>query len=122
MLTPSDEEAIAEYMGWITEPYWWCVKCDEEKAWHHVTNDGRCTDCSCAVIVKGEYNFDLNDAGLCVEKMVEKGDLEDFEYYINSLSPSSYRFYGSVAILWFSGLFNPDNFFTAMSAWVRRAA
>jgi len=116
MLSPEDKQLIAEYMGWITEPYWWCVKCDEEKAWHHVTNDGRCTECSCAVIVKGEYNFDLNDAGLCVEKMVEKGDWSDFISYILSNKHFNHTIVQSYMIAW---LFNPDNFFSAMASWLR---
>jgi len=125
MILSSDEAAIAEYMGWITEPYWWCVKCDEEKAWHHVTNDGRCTDCSCAVIVKGEYNFDLNDAGLCVSRMVEKGDWAKFlRAVFTEETNADYRFKAHSGLwIWpddyMQWLFNPENFFSAMASWLR---
>ena len=91
-MTPSDKAAIAGYMGWEIEFDYYV--------------DHR---------IKKAINFDLNDAGLCVEKMVEKGDLEDFEYHVIHCHLSAT---GSMT----QWLFNPENFFTAMSAWVRRAA
>jgi len=61
MLTPSDKQVIAEYMGWFKHIYFY--KYDEPIYFQ----EG----------VAGDIVFDLNDASLCVSRMVEKGDWED---------------------------------------------
>jgi hypothetical protein len=61
-MTDSDKELIADYMGWR-----WC------KLRERYTR-----------VVDGErivINWDMNDAGLCVQKMVEKGDWEEFDLF-----------------------------------------
>ena len=91
MLSPEDKQLIAEYMGW-------------RKPLGIVVNT--------MTIYPDAHSFDLNDAGLCVEKMVEKGELEDFEYHVihyHLLATDS-------MVQW---LFNPDNFFSAMASWLR---
>ena len=102
MLSPEDKQLIAEWMGWEH---------------HNVFN------CYCR---RGEQvdpviNFDSNDASLCVEKMVEKGDWEGFEdcmadiflfnFELECICDNHARY-----IAW---LFNPDNFFQAMAEWLR---
>ena len=62
------------------------------------------------------HPLDLNDASLCVEKMVEKGDWSDFISYILSNKHFNHTIVQSYMIAW---LFNPDNFFSAMASWLR---
>lgn len=64
-------------------------------------------------------HFDLNDAALCVVKMMEKGDWDVF--YQNGM--------GQYALIdgrsgikqqdYVAWLFNSQNFFAAMAAWLR---
>jgi len=58
------------------------------------------------------HPLDSNDASLCVQKMVEKGDLEDFEYHVIH----NHLLCTDSMTQW---LFNPDNFFSAMASWLR---
>jgi len=100
MLTPSDKQVIAEYMGWFKHIYFY--KYDEPIYFQ----EG----------VAGDIVFDLNDAGLCVEKMVEKRDWKEFHY---SVATHQERLRVSFADIT-AWLFNADNFFQAMAAWLRQ--
>lgn len=98
MLTPSDKQVIAEYMGWFKHIYFY--KYDEPIYFQ----EG----------VAGDIVFDLNDAGLCVEKMMENGDWEGFIKVADKTCDNK-SIWMTVLIAW---LFNPDNFFSAMAAWL----
>ena len=105
MLTPSDKAAIAEYMGWVYH------ETDDKKWWNIIGKDG------------ATHLLDLNDAALCVEKMVEKGDWDRFHDYTRDIWWDIPEYKNRIFFLhnykFTAWLFNPDNFFTAMSAWLR---
>jgi hypothetical protein len=70
------------------------------------------------------HPLDLNDASLCVEKMVGRKDDNEFriavfhEYErLNKLGRTENSGYSGWDV--FMWLFNPDNFFSAMAAWLR---
>ena len=116
-MTDEDKKRISEYMGWNENPYWWCEKCKEEKAPHHATYVERCSDCGCPVILKDDHNFDLNDAALCVKEMQKRGD--DYVKFIKhaydmAFDDGKMQFHTVTA--W---LFNAENFFAAMSEWLK---
>ena len=58
-------------------------------------------------------NFDLNDAGLCVAEMQKRGDWRNFLIIARNLHKLEFD---SQVIAW---LFNPENFFNAMSEWLK---
>jgi hypothetical protein len=94
-MTPEDKRLIAEYMGWM------CPIIDQTMP--------------CIRLLKKNYkivNFDLNDAGLCVEKMREKGDWPDFYFYFVTLKvePMERSIFE---------MFNARNFFSAMAAYLK---
>jgi hypothetical protein len=101
MLTPEDKAIIAEYMGW-----------------------GEYEDEYCRGMFPFDtiIHFDLNDASLCVEKMIKEVDWESFFYHAlgytwNNMPGDEENSGMSFFIAW---LFNPDNFFQAMAAWLRQ--
>lgn len=94
-----DKQMVAEYMGWVYH------ETDDKKWWNIIGKDG------------ATHLLDLNDAGLCVKKMVENGDwiefyqcLEDTWFLHHRLTQYDDYYFGQ----W---IFNPDNFFSAMAAW-----
>ena len=91
-MTDEDKKIISEYMGWKFDSLMSCYRCV-----------GHYSD-------PVPVHFDSNDASLCVEKMVENGDIEDFLNY--SYANASY----SLFVVW---LFNPNNFFSTMASWLR---
>lgn len=93
-MTPEDKAIIAEYMGW-----------------------GEYEDEYCRGMFPFDtiIHFDLNDAALCVVKMMEKGDWKEFHY---SVATHQERLRVSFADIT-AWLFNADNFFQAMAAWLR---
>ena len=93
MLTQEDKALIAEYMGW---------EFDEDANLYFYSND---LDCYIG-------SFDLNDASLCVEKMVENGDWFEFFKMVDDFLDIDCC--GVTA--W---LFNSQDFFTAMASWLR---
>lgn len=56
--------------------------------------------------------YDSNDASLCVQKMVKKGDFDSFISHV-------WTTVGLNGINYVKYLFNPGNFFTAMASWLR---
>jgi len=100
-MTQEDKQLISEYMGWNLTPL----------------EESHCANFIISVSKTEPYHFDLNDAGLCVSRMVEKGDWAKFwkdTYNDYQGVPTSLNKYTA----W---LFNADNFFQAMAAW-RKAA
>jgi hypothetical protein len=89
-MNAEDKKLIADYMGW---EYKNCLGYIIQTA-----------------LIRRNIVFDLNDAGLVVEKMVEKGDWEDY-FWKSCLDKEQSKY-----TAW---LFNPDDFFTAMAAWLK---
>ncbi|MFA5195964.1 MAG: hypothetical protein WC401_09240 [Bacteroidales bacterium] len=120
-MTEDDKKLISKYMGWSENPYWWCEKCKEEKAPHHATYAERCSDCGCPVILKDDHNFDANDAALCVQEMQKRGEWLSFLKYVNTspLLSKPANWYSFWPDDFISYLFNAENFFTAMSQWLK---
>ena len=61
--------------------------------------------------------FDLNDASLCVQEMQKRGDWEGFVAFVEETPENR-----ESLITWnqlIAWLFNADNFFNAMSEWLK---
>ena len=66
-------------------------------------------------------NFDLNDAALCVAEMQKRGE---WEYFVGDIEDTliytryhkEHHSYKSFLVAW---LFNAENFFNAMSEWLK---
>jgi len=101
-MTDADKQLICGYMGWNQS---WIV--DEFTDWYRIES-----------LTWVKINFDLNDAGLCVQEMQKRGDWERFCANVFILfideEKSSYLFPKYIA--W---LFNANNFFTAMTQWLK---
>ena len=98
-MTDEDKKIVADYMWWAQykyPSYYLNTKGDIES--HH---------------------FDLNDAGLCVQEMQKRGEWQKFcatgfVIYFEGERPS--HVFPENYIAW---LFNADNFFGAMAAWIK---
>lgn len=105
-ITNNQKRMIAEYMGWEPE----CVY------------GGECliiTEDECLMCEHASYNyrnFDLNEAGECVQMMVEKGDFISF----NVFTMTRWLKTKDCTMQYDAYLFNPDNFFTAFVEWLER--
>ena len=103
-MTDEDKKIVAEYMGWY------------EVMVEDPMNKGVMEK----IITKhnhAEAYFDLNDAGLCVEEMVKRGEWEDFVVFVEETPENR-----ESLITWnqlIAWLFNVDNFFTAFVEWRR---
>ena len=101
-MTDADKQLICGYMGWNQS---WIV--DEFTDWYRIES-----------LTWVKINFDLNDAGLCVQEMQKRGEWERFCANVFILfideEKSSYLFPKYIA--W---LFNANNFFTAMTQWLK---
>ena len=100
-MTKEDKKLIADYMGWKRgcDYHVPCVPAHEEV----------CDDCRYVVY----KNFDLNDAGLCVQEIQKRDDWRNFLIVARKLHKLEFD---SQAIAW---LFIADNFFGAMAAWLK---
>ena len=96
-MTNEDEKIVADYMNWHYA---------EHEGIYYYDWDGR-----------RQRNLDLNDAALCVAEMQKRGDYFVFEMYAIGLFKSiGYRKVTAKFIPW---LFNRENFFGAMAAWLK---
>ena len=100
-MTNEDKKIVADYMGWAQykyPPYYLNIKGDIES--HH---------------------FDLNDAGLVVQEMQKRGDWVNFYDYVidtyNDLIEDGKVICGLDNLT--AWLFNAENFFNAMSQWLK---
>ena len=84
-MTNEDKKLIADFMGWF--------------GINHLD--------------KIDGNFDLNDAGLCVQEMQKRGDWQDFVQITSKIHKLGFH---SEVIAW---LFNAENFFGAMAQWLK---
>ena len=101
-MTDENKKIVADYMWWAQykyPSYYLNTKGDIES--HH---------------------FDLNDAGLCVQEMQKRGD---WEYFVGDTEDTliyniryhkEHHSYKSFLVAW---LFNAENFFSAMSEWLK---
>ena len=99
-MTEEDKKRISEYMGWKLSEW-------------------RMIDGSAHVV--NPHFFDLNDAGLCVQEIQKRGSI--FEFYMhlidvyNGLIEDGKEICGADNFtVW---LFNAENFFNAMSEWLK---
>ena len=103
-MTDDDKKRIAEYMGWTKYP----PECMGETVFFRDE-------------IHGDIRWDLNDASLCVQEIQKRGDIFDFYSYLidiyNELVEQGTVICGADNfIVW---LFNVDNFFSAMAAWIK---
>ena len=102
-MTEEDKKRISEYMRWTYEPDRHCIVSEGE-------NHRRIA-----------HNLDLNDAALCVQEMQKRGDwsyfYDDLLDTYNGLCEDCKEPCGADNFT--AWLFNADNFFTAMAAWIK---
>ena len=91
-MTDEDKKRISECMGWKLSEW-------------------RMIDGSAHVV--NPHFFDLNDAALCVQEMQKRGEWQDFVQITSKIHKLGFH---SEVIAW---LFNPENFFNAMSEWLK---
>ena len=100
-MTEEDKQLIAEYMGWELSVY--------SREYYYIPKNGKVV------------YFDLNDAGLCVQEMQKWGDwsyfYDDLLDTYNGLCEDCKEPCGADNFT--AWLFNADNFFTAMAAWIK---
>ena len=99
-MTEEDKQLISEYMGWKLSE-WMMIDGSA-----HVVNP---------------HFFDLNDAAICVQEMQKRGDWEYFvgdteDTLIYTRYHKEHHSYKSFLVAW---LFNAENFFNAMSEWLK---
>jgi len=98
-MTEEDKQLIAEYMGWNI------VMVGPQKSPYPIYVDN--------IDSNIHHRFDLNDAALCVQEMQKRGDWRNFLIIARNLHKLEFD---SQVIAW---LFNPENFFNAMSEWLK---
>ena len=92
-MTEEDKQLIAEYMGWELSVY--------SREYYYIPKNGKVV------------YFDLNDAGLCVAEMQKRRDWQDFVQTAAKIHKLGFH---SEVVAW---LFNDENFFNAMSQWLK---
>ena len=101
-MTEEDKQLIAKYMGWQPYP----PACVGDVLFYVDTTTYR------------PIRWDLNDAALCVQEMQKRGDWGAFMNHTWSRWSAQWR--DSQASQEFVlHLFNAENFFTAMAAWIK---
>lgn len=89
-MTEQDKKRIAEYMGLVKYP----PECMGPTVFYRDE-------------IHGDIRWDLNSASLCVQEMQKRGDWVDFLAHTDILHYFIYR------------LFNVEDFFNAMSEWLK---
>ncbi len=107
-MTDDDKKLIAGYMGWkYRRDLWGGIEYSRDKT------DGF----EQYYIVR----FDLNDAGLCVQEIQKRGELLRFYCFLidiyNELVENNNALCGVENFA--AWLFNAENFFGAMAAWLK---
>ena len=99
-----DKQLIAEYMGWKAYNQYPPIKYFKDP-----------------ILPREPINFDPNDASLCVQWMVEKGDWEDFRQfaYTNLCRLCKGPYDNTTDLIQWFMTSNADNFFTAMATWLK---
>ena len=96
-MTNEDKKLIADYMGWF--------------GINHLD--------------KIDGNFDLNDAGLCVQEMQKRGEFRNYtdwtvyqtNQHLPGIKSGDTYYYDANFIAW---LFNAKNFFKAFTEWRKK--
>lgn len=104
-MTNNDKKLIAKYMGWWGEnspsnPSM-LVYCRERNDSIDMNKSGR-------YLPYYIVAFDLNEAGLCVEEMLKRGEWGDFVTFVEETSENR-----ELCYTW------SENFFGAMAAWLK---
>ena len=94
-MTEEDKQLIAEYMGWQPYP----PACVGDVLFYVDTT-------------YRPIRWDLNDAALCVQEMQKRGELHSFLMMDTFNQISSWSDF-------IADLFNAENFFEAMSQWLK---
>ena len=100
-MTDEDKKRISEYMRWTYEPDRHCIV-SEGKNRRRIA-----------------HNLDLNDAALCVQEMQKRGDWQKFcatGFVIYFEKKIPIHIFPENYIAWLS---NAENFFNAMSEWLK---
>jgi hypothetical protein len=95
-MTEEDKQLIAEYMGWQPYP----PACVGDVLFYVDTT-------------YRPIRWDLNNASLCVAEMQKRGEWQDFVQITSKIHKLGFH---SEVIAW---LFNAENFFSAMSEWLK---
>ena len=106
-MTEEDKQLVADYMGWEKG-------CD----YHEPCNPLYSDSCEGCRYVNGVVNYDLNDAGLCVQEMARNGAWRSFYESCFPLFVATNPLITSPGFLnlW---LYDAGNFFTALAAWIK---
>ena len=97
-MTDEDKKRIAEYMGWTKYP----PECMGETVFFRDE-------------IHGDIRWDLNDAALCIQEMQKRGDWIDFKLYAATIWMNTKNDCDDIT----AWLFNAENFFAAMSEWLK---
>jgi hypothetical protein len=97
-MTPEDKQVVANYMGWFSHP-----KATQLDDFVYFAN-GR----------HGDICFDLNDAELVVNEMVERNEWVKFLCYADD-----FHYNAETQIEFTAWLFNADNFFSVFVSWLK---
>ena len=100
-MTNEDKKLIADYMGWEKG-------CD----YHEPCNPLYSDSCEGCRYVTGVVNYDLNDAGLCVQEMQKRGDWRDFLVWQQFDTEPVEQLLYHIAYL-----YSADNFFNVFVEW-----
>ena len=95
-MTDADKQLICGYMGWNQS---WIV--DEFTDWYRIES-----------LTWVKINFDLNDAGLCVQEMQKRGDWRDFLVLQQFDTEPVEQLLYHIAYL-----YSADNFFNVFVEW-----
>lgn len=94
-MTDEQKKLIAGYMGW--------KKAYLSNGYHNI-------------LYNRPVVFDLNDAGLVVKEMLKRGEWDYFLDYVETCTNKRSQEWSRQLIAW---LYDPDNFFTAISRWLK---
>ena len=103
-MTDDDKKRIAEYMGWTKYP----PECMGETVFFRDE-------------IHGDIRWDLNAAALCVQEIQKRGSIFGFYMHLidvyNGLIEDGKEICGADNFtVW---LFNAENFFAAMTQWIK---
>ena len=100
-MTDDDKKRIAEYMGWTKYP----PECMGETVFFRDE-------------IHGDIRWDLNAAALCIQEMQKRGDWGAFMNHTWSRWSAQWRDLQALHEFVLH-LFNAENFFAAMSEWLK---
>ncbi|MFA5408314.1 MAG: hypothetical protein WC343_06030 [Bacilli bacterium] len=99
-MTEEDKKRISKYMGWSYR------ETDDKKWWNIIGKDG------------ATHLLDANDAAICVQEMQKRGDVGSFIQFSWGLK-TIYPERRNSLLEYIPYIFNAENFFNAMSEWLK---